>query len=119
MPWARPEHFPVQAPRLGEIAGAVILRSGLEESVDVRDGGDPCRSIGAAALRAEGLYYCEHRFFWDLMMTTRLEKTLKRQLTLDGRTFIVTVPPELLMILIRSAWLVMGWPSTFMMRSPR
>ena len=60
----RREHFAVQTPRLGEIAGAVILRGGLEQSVDVRDGGIPCRSIRAAALRAEGLYYCEHRFFW-------------------------------------------------------
>lgn len=27
-------------------------------------------------------------------MTTRLDKTLKRELTLDGRTFILTVSPE-------------------------
>jgi hypothetical protein len=35
------------------------------------------------------------------MMTTRLEKTLKRQLTLDGRTFIVTVSPEGLKITLK------------------
>jgi hypothetical protein len=34
-------------------------------------------------------------------MTTRLEKTLKRQLTLDGRTFIVTVSPEGLKITLK------------------
>jgi hypothetical protein len=35
------------------------------------------------------------------MMTTRLEKTLKRQLTLDGRMFIVTVSPEGLKITLK------------------
>jgi hypothetical protein len=35
------------------------------------------------------------------MMTTRLEKTLKRQLTLDGRTFIVAVSPEGLKITLK------------------
>jgi hypothetical protein len=35
------------------------------------------------------------------MMTTRLEKALKRQLTLDGRTFIVTVSPEGLKITLK------------------
>ena len=34
-------------------------------------------------------------------MTTRLEKTLKRQLTLDGRTFIVMVSPEGLKITLK------------------
>jgi hypothetical protein len=34
-------------------------------------------------------------------MTTRLEKTLKRQLTLDGRTFIVTVSHEGLKITLK------------------
>jgi hypothetical protein len=35
------------------------------------------------------------------MMTTHLEKTLKRQLTLDGRTFIVAVSPEGLKITLK------------------
>jgi hypothetical protein len=35
------------------------------------------------------------------MMTTRLEKTLKRQLTLDGRTFIVALSPEGLKITLK------------------
>jgi hypothetical protein len=34
-------------------------------------------------------------------MTTRLDKTLKRQLTLDGRTFIVTLSPEGLKITLK------------------
>lgn len=34
-------------------------------------------------------------------MVTRLEKTLKRQLTLDGRTFIVLVSPEGLKITLK------------------
>ena len=38
---------------------------------------------------------------FGLMMTTRLEKTLKRQLTLDGRTFIVAVSPEGLKITLK------------------
>jgi hypothetical protein len=35
------------------------------------------------------------------MMTTRLEKTLKRQLTLDGRTFIIALSPEGLKITLK------------------
>jgi hypothetical protein len=35
------------------------------------------------------------------MMVTRLEKTLKRELTLDGRTFIVAVSPEGLKITLK------------------
>jgi len=34
-------------------------------------------------------------------MTTPLEKTFKRQLTLDGRTFIITVSPEGLKITLK------------------
>jgi hypothetical protein len=78
----------------------MMLRGGLEQSVDNGDGLTPCRSTWAATLPVEALYYCEHHFF-GLMMTTRLEKTLKRQLTLDGRTFILAMSPEGLRITLK------------------
>lgn len=39
--------------------------------------------------------------FFGLMMTTRLEKTLKRELDLDGRAFIVALSPQGLKITLK------------------
>jgi hypothetical protein len=94
------EHFPVPAPRLGELAGAMLFRGGLEQSVDVRDNRDPCRS-SERSLSMPKAYTNAPADNFGPMMATRLEKTLKRELRLDGRAFIVALSPQGLKITLK------------------
>jgi hypothetical protein len=84
----------VEAARLGELAGTMGVGGNFQQSIDGRYGRSLDGATPADALQPWAPILSLPTKFGRTGMTTRLDKTLKREITVDGRPFIVALSPD-------------------------